>query len=366
MIKTITTTIVWTALLSTVAAQSQERELLSGLPLRQALAQPVEAVSWKGKTLRGALDRITDSQRIAVMLDRRVDPDQEIEFSATNVPLDLMIDQFVTKYGAASCQVDSVLYVGPSETCQLLPTLVELRRDEIRALSAAKQRKLLRTSSWKWKRLASPRELLLQLEREFDVQINGKESMPHDLWRETELPPLDFASKLSLLLAGFHVNFAMAPDGESAQITAMPKAASLSRKYDTGTRTAALSKTLSEKFAEATFRPQGNSLVVDGRWEVHDAIERLLKGESVRPAPADGSKKHYTLTVENKAVGGVIRGVGKHLGKKVVFDVKVERRLIKEVSLNVKEVSLNELLTAVLSPANLKYEIEGDTIRVFD
>ena len=347
MIRTITTTLTWTVVLSAVALQSQERKLLS-------------------KTLRGALDRITDSQRIAVMLDRRVDPDQEIEFSASKVPLDLMINQFVGKYGAATCLVDSVLYVGPSDTCQLLPTLVELRRDEVRALPIAKQRTLPRTSPWKWKRLASPRDLIQQLESEYGLQINGKENMPHDLWSASDLPPLDFASKLSLLLAGFHVTFAMASDGESVQITAMPKTASLSRKYNTGTRTTALSKTLSERFTGATIRPQGNSLVVEAPWEVHDAIDRLLKGETVRAAPADEGKKHYTLTVENKAVGGVIRGVGQHLGKKVVFDVKVERRLIKEVSLNVKEVSLNELLTAVLSPAKLKYEIDGDTIRVFD
>ena len=353
-------------LLFAPTALAEEREFLTGLELRQALAQPVEAVSWKGKTLRGALGRITESQDIAVMLDRRVDPSQEIEFSANKVPLERMIDQFAEKYGAAACQVDSVIYVGPSETCEMLATLVALRRDEIRDLPGETQRKLLRASAWQWNRLTSPRELLTQLETEYGVRIDGKENMPHDLWPALELPPLDFASKLSLVLAGFHVTFALADDGSTVRIVAMPETASLTRSYETGPRASLLATSLAERFSDATFRAQGKRLVVAGRWEVHDAVERLLAGESVRPPPTTAGEKNYTLTVENQAAGGVVRALGNQLGKKVVFDVRVERRLTKEVSLSVKEVSLEELLSAVLSPANLKYEIDGDTIRVFD
>ena len=106
---------------------------------------------------------------------------------------------------------------------------------------------------------------------------------------------------------------------------------------------------------------------MDGRYEIHEAVDDLLKGRTVRAPPTpDEGKKTFTLTVENKPVGGVMRALAQQLGKEVVFEVSAERRLTKEVSVRVKEASLGELLQAVVSPAGLKYELDGDTIRVFD
>ena len=345
---------------------AQERDLATGDVLRQILAQPIEAVSWKGKTLRQSLERVTETQTVCVMLDRRMDPDQEVEFNARLIPLGDMIDQLARQHGGSSCQVGSVVYVGPAQTCHLLPTVNELRRDEIRKLPLVHQRRLLKSTPWKWERLTTPKQLLEQLERDYNVSIAGKENMPHDLWPAMKLPALDFATKLSLVLAGFHVTFKVADDGRTTTITAMPSDVTLRRDYDAGSRAAELSRNLSPQFPEATFSVNGDKLVVEGPWEVHNEVERFLRGTPVRPAPSAGGKKHYTLTVENKPAGGVARAIGQHVGKKVVFDVKVDRRLTKEISINVKEVSLEQLLTAVLTPANLKFEIKGDTIRVFD
>ena len=346
---------------------ADEIDLLTDRAFEQALAQPIDAVNWKGKSLRGSLERITQSQRVAVMLDRRVDPDQLIEFSASRIPLQTMLEQLGRKYEASVCRVGPVIYIGPEKTTRLLPTVVELQREQIRKLPSLRQRRLLRATPWRWDRLASPRQLLDELEQHYGVSISGKQSMPHDLWPTTQLPELDFAAKLSLVLAGFHVTFKMSPSGDAVQIVAMPEEASLSRRYAAGASSVSLAEKLGEKFPSATFRADGRDLLVDGGWEVHDAVKRLLSGQPVRPPsrPDEGTKT-YTLTVENKPVGGVMQALGRQLGKKVVFDVKVERRLTKEISLDVKEVTLEQLLTEVASPAALKYEIEGDVIRVFD
>ena len=348
------------------ATMADDVELQTGAAFRRTLAQPIDAVSWKGVTLRQSLERIRQSQRIAVMLDRNVDPDQSVEFSAKHIPLSAMIEQLAGKYSAGTCRVGPVVYVGPHETTHLLSTVVEMRREEVRKLPADRQRQLLRATPWRWERLSNPRDLLKELEADYRVRILGKENMPHDLWPAMQLPKMNFAEKLSLVLAGFHVTFKISPDGSAVQIVAMPKEASLSRKYSAGDSAAGTAEQLSKQFPEATIRAQGRELVVDGRWEVHDAIGRLFSGERARPPAREAGKKVYTLTVENKPVGGVVKALGRQLEKEVVFDVSVERRLTQECSLSIKDATLQRLLREILTPAALKFEIDGDTIRVFD
>ena len=89
---------------------ADETKLHTGKAFRQALAEPVELVTWNGITLRASLGRITQNQRIAVMLDRRIDPDQTIEFSVKQTPLETMIDRLAQKYGAEAL---------PCWTCRL-------------------------------------------------------------------------------------------------------------------------------------------------------------------------------------------------------------------------------------------------------
>lgn len=343
-------------------------DLQTGVAFRRTLDQNVEAVSWSGKPLRGALDRVVETQHIAVMLDRRIDPNQDVEFAASGIPLESLLQGLARKYKADAASVGSVVYVGPPETTDVLATVVEIRRDEIGKLPATARARLLKATPWQWERLTTPRQLLDELERQYRVTIDGKEKMPHDLWPAVQLPELGLAEKLSLVLAGFQVTFAVSPDGSKVRLVPMPTEASLVRRYPAGASAARLAGQLAGQFPKAKITASGTELVVEGRWEVHDAVDRLLSGQSVRrPPPADSGKKNYTLTVENKAVGGVLRALGGQLGKAVSFDdVKVPRRLTKEVSVSVKEATLDELFAAVLQSTGLKYEITPDGIRVYD
>lgn len=344
-------------------------ELQTGAAFRQALQQHIEAVSWSQKPLRGALQRVAESQRVAVMLDRRIDPTEPVEFSASRIPLGLLIEQLALKHEAATCYVGPVVYVGPPQTTELLPTVVEMRKDEVRRLPSTIKARLLRTSPLHWDRLTTPRQVLDDLERQYGVRIVGKENMPHDLWPATQLPPLGFAEKLSLVLAGFHATFELSKTGDAVRLVAMPKDAALERRYSTRGDAARLAEQLQQRYSAATIRSEARHLVVNGRWEVHEAIGRILSGERVRTTtarPPAGAENVYTLTVENKRVGGLLQALGAKLGKTVTFDVQVERRLSKEVSFSVKNVDLDELLSAATEQAGLKYELEGDAIRVFD
>ena len=95
--------------------------------------------------------------------------------------------------------------------------------------------------------------------------------------------------------------------------------------YNAGARAASLAEQLSKRFPRAKIRASQRELIVDGPFETHDAIARLLSGERVRP-PSNSGEQRYSLNLENKPVGGVIRALAKQVGKEVVFDVSQEGR----------------------------------------
>ena len=91
------------------------------------------------KPLRRALERLVETQHVAIMLDRRIDPDQRIDFSVQGAGLERLIAALVEPYGGNVCQVGPVLYVGPLATTQVLPTVVAKQYDKTRALSPQPQ-----------------------------------------------------------------------------------------------------------------------------------------------------------------------------------------------------------------------------------
>lgn len=354
--------------IATSNGQVHAAELLKGAEFRRALREPIGPITWEEKPLRGALERLTEMQGVAIMLDRRIDPDQKVDFAGSSSSLESLLNMLAQRHGANVCPVGSVLYVGPGATVSVLPTLVAKQQTQARTLSPAVQGRLLRTSAWSWTRLTTPRSLVEQLQRDYDITITGAEHVPHDLWPAVELPPLDFCEKLSLVLAGFHVTFELSPTGDAVKLVPMPESASLERRYTPRGDAAELAKQLGERFPQGRFRAEGKQLVVDGPWETHDAVARLLAGESAASRPTAGTGEQvYTLTVENKPVGAVVKALSKQLGKTISFDdVKDQQRLATEVSASVKQASLDELLRSLLEPAGLKFEVQGDAVRVFD
>jgi hypothetical protein len=177
---------------------------------------------WGSNPLRKALDSLARSQRVAIFLDRRVDPGQPIDFSVRNETLREVIQRLARSLQLGVSRVGPVVYLGPPETASVLGDIVELRRSEIRRWPTVTSKRLLTVRPVAWHELAEPRELILQLARQSQLEIEGLEHVPHDLWPAVDLPPLDFAEHLSLLLAGFGLTFEVNQTAPRIRLTAMP------------------------------------------------------------------------------------------------------------------------------------------------
>jgi len=326
----------------------------------------IVGIHWGSNPLRGALTRLSRDQGVAVFLDRRVDPDRLIEFSAQGKDLRRLLQDLAAHVEQGACRVGPVVYIGPKRTASVLATVVAAKESESRRLPSAMQSRLRRAKPLRWPELTTPRELIDGLATEVGLTMEGVERIPHDLWPEVDLPPLTFAQRMSLVLAGFHMTFEYGQGGSTIRLAPMPETASVERTYPLRRGHADVMAVLSRRFPNASITAKAGRINVIGTVEEHEAIERVLDGRPERPTPAkppSGGQTVYTLKIEGP-VGKIASGLAKQLGLQIEFDQGATDKFNELVSLDVNEVSLEELLDALLSPAGLSYELTGERLRV--
>jgi hypothetical protein len=207
--------------------------------------------------------------------------------------------------------------------------LAKVRSEAVARLPQGERGALSRKRKLAWPRLAEPRKVVESLVERAGWRAIGAEQVPHDLWGAGDLSDLTTVEQLTVLLCGFDLTFEIRP--VSREIAIVP-------------------------FAES------EKIVVED------------EPQEVRPRPAvpadkpDGSKQVYTLRVKEKPVGPVLNELSRRLGWQIEFDeaaiAAAGRSLETRVSITVEDAEQGEVLDALLRPAGLAYEREGERIRI--
>jgi hypothetical protein len=321
-------------------------------------------VSWTNSPLRDALHILSRHQHVAIYLDRRIDPDQRIDFSTQDVSLDTALHMLASQLRIGVCYFGPVVYFGPPEATDKLPTLAVLKSEELSNLPSEIRRGLARVETWQWDDLATPRDLIEQLAAASNVNVEGLDQIPHDLWPATQLPPLSWLDRLNLVLAGFDLTYEFSSDGTSLKLVNSPRVVALRRTYSVAGDSTQIANRLSAAVPAATVQAVGAQIDVVGSWKDHQSIQRILRGQPVRrPQPQSGLAR-YTLTVQNQPVGGIIRALADKLELTAKYDPRTTTKLNERVSFQVKDVTTEQLLDAVLSPAGLSFKLQGRTLEI--
>src|SRR5262245_11550125 len=108
------------------AADTAHRPLLAEAPLARRLQQPV-TFAWTGQEWRTALAQLSEVHVVPIWLDRRVDPNAEINHSASNQPIAAVLDQMAAgpRGELGWTTLRTVVYVGPRDAARELATLSE-------------------------------------------------------------------------------------------------------------------------------------------------------------------------------------------------------------------------------------------------
>jgi len=339
---------------------------LTGKAFDQQLELPAD-LACANRPLGTVLVNLAQSQRLAIWLDRRVDPDRLLALSISAEPLKAVLEQIAAREELGYSTLGPVVYFGPTDAAAKLRTLAYLRNEELKSLAAARRKAFTNHRSWQWNDLATPRDLLSLLAREAHVDFSGLEQVPHDLWPARSLPALSWIDRLTLVAIQFNLTFQVAPDGKSVALVGVPDTVVASRSYPAGADGRETVRTWAGQFPQADVSLAGDHIVVQGHVE---DLEAILAGTTTRRTTTkvtSPGKQVYKLTTE-KPLGVLLE----ELGKRLELDFQLDRSAIAEagislqqiVSVKVEDVSLDELIDAVLAPAKLAGQRRGRTVSV--
>ena len=346
---------------------------LTEAPFRQRLTQR-ESVLWANSPLRPSLLRFAEVQRVALLIDRRVDPDQKLDLAVQDVPIVGIIREAGVSRNLGVSVLGSVLYLGPAASAGRLRTVAELRREEIAGMGNTVNRKFVEKASLSWEDFASPREILRRLAEKNGLKVINIEKVPHDLWPSSQLPPMSLTDRLTLILHQFDMTFQVAPDGRRVALGPLPETVALVRDYPGGSTPDELVEQWRAATTGCEFRVVGDRVYVRGLLEELEAIEELQSpkrhtnaGEARKPGAAQASKV-FTADVPNRPLGKVLEHFARQLG----LELQIDRASLHEagisldqlITFRVEEATLDELLRAVLDPVGCSYERQGKTLHV--
>lgn len=333
----------------------------TGLPTQ--LRASVDFV-WRKVPLRDGLMGLGQSQRVAIFLDRRVDPGQTVDFSVRGAPLQDALRQLASELKLGVGDAGPVIYFGPDHVASKLQALIDERRQQLAEFPPTIRNRLLQRRAWQWPMLAEPRELLRQLAAEVDCPIEGLDRVPHDLWPEMELPAMTFGERLSLVAAGFDMSFEFVDGGRAARLVPIPERIVLRRAYPASSWTEDVLPQVSQRFPAARITYRGQTVVVEGAPELHTLIRAHLTARS-RSSQTDAiDRKRFTLRLANRSAQSLLQRVAQDLSLTIKADPGTARRLSDLISVEVTDATLDQLLTAALQPLGLTHEIRDRVLFV--
>jgi hypothetical protein len=341
----------------TIAA---ETNWYTGAAFQRALQHPV-GLTWSETELRPALMQLSRVQRVAIFLDRRVDPHQLVEFRSGEAPLREVLRRLAASLDLGTTELGSVLYMGPPDTAAVLDATADLRLTEAKGLSVAARERYLAMEATYWPQLAEPRELLQALTSRQQIEVVGLDAVPHDLWPEVDLPPMTLIHRVTLILAGFDLTFHLEAGGREMHLENLSHDILVERTYRHSLSSPELKK-LAEQFADSSIQFARGRIVLRGAPEAHRRMLSLLDTEPA-PTATTGFDPNtvYTLTITNQPVGAVIKTLQQR-GLKFNIAPSMTERLYMRVSFRVREAPLDKLLAATLTPAGLTFERQGNVI----
>lgn len=333
-------------------------------------------VRWENVNFLPALNRLCDVHRLALFVDRRLDPSARLTASYRGVRLREVLADVAKKQEGGLSVLGSVAYIGPAEAAERIRTLAELVQRDVRQLPKARQRTLTRPRAVSWHRLDTPRDVLASICEEYELGVTNPDDLPYDLWDARQLPPLRCSDQLCLVLIGFDLSFAWAETGQSIRLVPITFAEAITTTYADTRRTAAVLETVLSEPGEIEIKRAGRKISVRTTVETHERIQELLSGRSPRDVRRSGSTTaadsdaitRYTLRIAEQPLGGVLEVLGDRLELQFAYDadalaaagVSLDERL----SFKVRDATLDELLQALFEPAGLTYTRVADRVEI--
>ena len=351
-----------------ITAHAEPADWATGPKVDQQLDAPV-TISLSKIPLSRAIKSISSAQYIATVLDRRVDPDLEIQLALTREPLKVGLQRIAGQLQIGYCQLGPIAYFGPATTARRLRTLAAQRLEDVRLLPQTASRKFLLLRSSHWDDLAEPRKLVDALVEEAGVTVVGAEKIPHDLWPAADLPPMTWIDRLTLIAAQFGLTFRIDKDGQQVELTPIPEKVVLARTYQAAREADSMAKRWAKQLPEARVTVEDRKIRVEGSLEDHEVVEHRLRGTPTQRTTVTPGKEVYQLAVEQAPLSQVLEQLAQRLSLEFQWDRQAIERagisLDQLISVKVQNVTLDDLLRAILANTGLTFRHDNRAISIY-
>jgi hypothetical protein len=355
----------WVACLLAVSPHAHAAEVVA-----QKLDSRLSA-AWQGQELGTVLERLASTQGVTIWLDRRVNPQQQVNARHSNATLRAILDQTTTEHALGWSLFGEVIYVGPPKSANDLATLAARARHSLDDTSADYRNRWLSTEPTNWPRLSIPQEILSQWLANAEIKFTNPEVLPHDLWDAYSLPPMNLADRVVLLLIGYNMTCEITPNGRSCRIVSIARPVLITEKHNAGNKSRKVIAAFQDD-KNVEIRRSGRQLTVTGRWEDQQRVAEIIAGSDLRKPPPNQSTRasgqRFSLKLENQPVGKVIDQLAAQLGLNVAWE---QQLLVGDTDLRQMQVScevidgdFNKLLESVLTPAGLSYRLNDTVLEI--
>jgi hypothetical protein len=349
----------------------------TGAALERQLRTRVD-VFWSGTPLRQAILSLSQSQRTAALIDRRVDPGQKLDLQRDGLPLEQVYREIAQSRNLGITWLGPVAYFGPPRAASRLRTVAELRREDVGRLPAARAQRFLAAERLRWEDFALPRDLLAALAAESGIEILGLEHVPHDLWAGADLPALSLVDRITLIAGQFDLTFQIAADGSALALIPIPDNVAIVRTYPGGRNPQALADRWAALVPQGEINVVDNRVSVRGLLEDHERLAAAGQASRSQAAPtmrtphagpaARAGEQRFTVRRGKGQLGPVLRQLAAQVGLTLRIDYGALQRagisLQQPIAFSVENATLEELFDAVLTPAGCTFRVEGKALEI--
>ena len=356
-------------------AATPATDFLTGPKFHLELDQATSG-SWTNVELRSLLNKLAAERRVAILLDRRIDPTVRWPVDIVNRSLRDGLQEIAHKAAADISVPDNVVYVGPPAAVHRLRTLIELRSVELQSKSNpvrdSRRTELTRPQSFSWDDLETPGDILQRIADRHHLSIKRPEMVPHDLWAGSTLPIVTAAGALSLVLIQFDLTFVWVDAGQGIELVPIPEHVVVERRPRAKGRSAAETlKLIAERYPDLDAKLEGADVLVRGTLEEHEAVAALLNPSSTKkptgPVPAPLRQRNFTLTFKRAPVRDVMKKL-EESNVVFVYDAAALTaagvNLDQTVDLELNKAPADEFFQALFSPLKLAFEIDNLTVKL--
>lgn len=324
------------------------------------------------------LRRLTREREVSILLDRRVDPDQEIAIDTGDRSLQSAVDEIARSVNLAMTRVGNCLLLAPAAPASRLRTLVALREGEYSSRMAGSLPRGYRftppRATVAWNDLERPADILSAIGSQFGLSIVGLERIPHDLWAGAAIPDATAAEALSLVLNQFDLTFEWTDRGKGVRFVAIPATIAIERTYSLrGKSPNATLREIRGKVEGVEAEVRSGKLLVRGTIEQHEAVAAALglvrtAGRSMVKQPSKPlDKQSFTLQARGVSLRELWDELKKQ-GLEIQYDAEALRKagvdLEQKVSVDLPNLPAPQFFTRLLEPYHLTYRFNGNTVIV--